>query len=345
MAITIHDVAEKAGVSIATVSRVINNNYPVKDETRKKIEKAIEELGYVPNEIARSLILKSTSNVGIIVPGITNLFFPTIVEEINKTLRDEGFIISLFTTDGDPKAEKKLVDNIISRSMDGIIVIDPSVDNLENGYFEGVSKKIPTIIINGNTNKYNCNFVSYDEEVGTKEAFNYLLELGHKEVVFVRGDKSLSYDLKENIYRKFIKDNNLKYEKVISVGMGNSLDVVEKTQEIFEKFLSLNREATGVFACNDLMAVGVINACNKSGIKIPEDMSVIGFDNTLLSNISHPKITTVDLNMKEIGQTAAFEIMNMTKKNIVSTKKIVYDTKLIHRESCGKRVGLINNGN
>ncbi|MBU5436693.1 LacI family transcriptional regulator [Tissierella sp. MSJ-40] len=344
MAITIHDVAEKAGVSIATVSRVINNNYPVKDETREKIEKAIEELGYVPNEIARSLILKSTSNVGIIVPGITNLFFPTIVEEINKTLRDEGFIISLFTTDGDPKAEKKLVDNVISRNMDGIIVIDPSVDNLENGYFEGVSKKIPTIIINGNTNKYNCNFVSYDEEVGTKEAFNYLLELGHKEIVFIRGDKSLSYDLKENIYRKFIKDNNLKYEKVISVGMGNSLDVVEKTQEIFEKFLSLNREATGVFACNDLMAVGVINACNKSGIKIPEDMSVIGFDNTLLSNISHPKITTVDLNMKEIGQTAAFEIMNMTKKNIVSTKKIVYDTKLIHKESCGKRVGPINNG-
>ncbi len=344
MAITIHDVAEKAGVSIATVSRVINNNYPVKDETRKKIEKAIEELGYVPNEIARSLILKSTSSVGIIVPGITNLFFPTIVEEINKTLRDEGFIISLFTTDGDPKTEKKLVDNIISRNMDGIIVIDPSVDNLENGYFEGVSKKIPTIIINGNTNKYNCNFVSYDEEVGTKEAFNYLLELGHKEIVFIRGDKSLSYDLKENIYRKFIRDNNLKYEKVISVGMGNSLDVVEKTQEIFEKFLSLNRKATGVFACNDLMAVGVINACNKSGIKIPEDMSVIGFDNTLLSNISHPKITTVDLNMKEIGQTAAFEIMNMTKKNIVSTKKIVYDTKLIHRESCGKRVGPISNG-
>jgi LacI family transcriptional regulator len=344
MAITIHDVAEKAGVSIATVSRVINNNYPVKDETRKKIEKAIEELGYVPNEIARSLILKSTSSVGIIVPGITNLFFPTIVEEINKTLRDEGFIISLFTTDGDPKTEKKLVDNIISRNMDGVIVIDPSVDNLENGYFEGVSKKIPTIIINGNTNKYNCNFVSYDEEVGTKEAFNYLLELGHKEIVFIRGDKSLSYDLKENIYRKFIRDNNLKYEKVISVGMGNSLDVVEKTQEIFEEFLSLNRGATGVFACNDLMAVGVINACNKSGIKIPEDMSVIGFDNTLLSNISHPKITTVDLNMKEIGQTAAFEIMNMTKKNIVSTKKIVYDTKLIHRESCGKRVGPISNG-
>ena len=233
MTITIHDVAKRAGVSISTVSRVINNNYPVKEETREKIEMAIQELGYVPNEIARSLILKTTSSVGIVVPGITNLFFPTIVEEINRMLVSGGFTMSLYSTEGDPKMEKVVIDSIISRNMDGIIAIDPSMENLENNYFEELCKKIPTIIINGNTNKYKCNFVSYDEEVGTKEAFKYLLELGHSEISFVRGDRSLSYDLKEKLYRQFIRANNLKYEKVIIVGKGNSLEVVEKTGEIF----------------------------------------------------------------------------------------------------------------
>ncbi len=337
MEITIYDVAKKAGVSITTVSRAINNNYPVKEETRKKIEEAIEELGYVPNEIARSLILKSTSSVGIVVPGITNLFFPTIVEEINRVLVSSGFTMALYSTEGDAKIEKVVVDSIISRNMDGIIAIDPSMENLENNYFPTLSKKIPTIIINGNTNKYKCNFISYDEEVGTKEAFKYLLQLGHREIAFVRGDKSLSYDLKEDLYRQFVKDNNLNYEKIISVGMGNSLEVVKKTEEICKELLNSKDRGTAIFACNDLMAVGVINACNKAKIKVPEDMSVIGFDNTLLSSVNHPKITTVDLNMQEIGKNSALALIDMIKGKHTKTKKVVYNTKLIIRESCSKR--------
>ncbi len=337
MKITIHDVAERAGVSIATVSRVINNNYPVKEETRKKIEDAIEELGYVPNEIARSLILKSTSSIGIIIPGITNLFFPTIVEEINRGLVDNGFTMSLYITEGEPEMEKIVIDSIVSRNMDGIIAIDPSLENLENGYFPKLSKSIPTIIINAYTDKYDCNFISYDEEVGTREAFQYLLNLGHRKISFIRGDRSLSYDLKENLYRKFIKENGLNYEKVISVGMGNSQEVVEKTSLIYQKHLDSEERETAIFACNDLMAVGVINACNKANIRVPEDMSIIGFDNTLLSSITHPKITTVDLNMKEIGKIAAIELIQMIKEKSTITKKIVYDTKLVIRESCSKR--------
>ncbi|MEW8972606.1 MAG: LacI family DNA-binding transcriptional regulator [Tissierellaceae bacterium] len=341
MIITIHDVAKEAGVSIATVSRVINNNYPVKEETREKIEKTIEKLGYVPNEIARSLILKSTSSIGIVVPGITNLFFPTIVEEINRVLIDKGFTMSLYSTEGDPNMEKIVIDSIISRNMDGIIAIDPSIENLENNYFQDLCRKIPTIIINGNTNKYECNFISYDEEAGTRRAFQYLLELGHRKISFIRGDRSLSYDLKENLYREFIRDNELDYENIISVGMGNSLEVIEKTGEIYEELLNSKDMGTAVFACNDLMAVGVINACNRAKIRVPEDMSVIGFDNTLLSSITHPRITTVDLKMKKIGKTAATELVDMIKGKYTKIRKIVYDTKLVVRESCSeiKEVG------
>lgn len=334
MIVTIRDVAKEAGVSIATVSRVINNNYPVKEETREKIEKAINKLGYVPNEIARSLILRSTSTIGIVVPGITNLFFSTIVEEINEILIGKEFTISLYSTQGNPNMEKTVIDCIMSRNMDGIIAIDPSIENLENNYFQELSKVIPTIIINGNTNKYGCNFVSYDEEIGTREAFQYLLDLGHRNIDFIRGDRSLSYDLKENIYREFIRDNKLDYENIIPVGRGNSLEVIEKTGQVYEELINNNNRGTAVFACNDLMAVGVINACNRAKIRVPEDVSVIGFDNTLLSNITHPRITTVDLKMKMIGKSAATELVNMIKGKHTKMNKIVFDTKLIIRESC-----------
>lgn len=345
MATTIHDIAKICGVSATTVSRVLNNNYPVKKETREKVEKIIKEMGYKPNEIARSLILRTTSNIGVVVPGITNLFFPTIVEEINRILVYEGFIISLFTTDGNPDNEENVINNIISRNMDGIILLDPSVENLENGYLENVSKRTPTIIINGMTDRYNLNFISYNEEVGTKEAFNYLLYLGHENILFIRGDKSLSYDLKERVYKDFILEKGLKYSKVISVGKANTLDVIEETENIISKLLINERDATAIFACNDFMAVGILNACNNAGIKVPEEISIIGFDNTIVSKISKPKLTTVDLNMKYIGEKAAKEILYMVRNKLLHVDKILFDTKLIYRESCGRNNQVSNNEN
>lgn len=336
MATTIHDIARISGVSATTVSRVLNNNYPVKKETREKVEKIINELGYKPNEIARSLILRTTSNIGVVVPGITNLFFPTIVEEINKALVSEGFIISLFTTDGNPENEENVINNIISRNMDGIILLDPSVENLENGYLEKVSRSIPTIIVNGMTDRYDMNFISYNEEVGTKEAFNYLLDLGHKNILFTRGDKSLSYDLKERVYRDFVEEKELKYSRVISVGKGNTLDVIEETETIISKWLNDEHDATAIFACNDFMAVGILNACHNNNIRVPEDMSIIGFDNTIVSKISNPSITTVDLNMRYIGEKAAKEILYMVRNKLLKVDKLVFDTKLVYRESCAR---------
>lgn len=336
MVVTIHDVAMEAGVSIATVSRVINNNYPVKDETRKKVQRAVEKLGYIPNEIARSLILKSTSSIGIVVPGINNPFFSTIVEEINRVLIEKEFTVSFYSTEGDPLIEKSVIESIISRNMAGIVAIDPSAENLENHYFQSLFSNTPTIIINGNSTKYGSNFVSYNEGAGARQAFEYLLDLGHKKISFIRGDKSLSYDIKEAAYRDFIKEKGLSFENVVFVGKGNNLEVVEKAEKIIGALLKADKVGTALFACNDLMAVGVLKACNKVGIRVPEDLSLIGFDNTLLSSITHPKITTVDLKMKKLGHAVALELDQMIKKRYLKTEKIVYDTQLILRESCMK---------
>jgi LacI family transcriptional regulator len=336
MAVTINDVAREAGVSITTVSRVLNNNYPVKKETRQKIEKAIEKLNYMPNAMARSLITKKTSMIGVIVPGITNLFFPTIVEAIEEITKKEGYNISLCNTGGEHREEKEMVKEMLSRQVDGLIVIDPRIENIQNCFYDEICQTIPMVVVNGFPSGLRCNFVSYDEEVGTHEAFEYLSALGHKKIAFIRGHKSFSYDIKEKIYKDFLKVKNINYERVIDVGRGNSIEVVEHTQNELESVLQEENRPTAIFACNDLMAIGVINACSKIGLKVPQDISVIGFDNTVLAKISNPKLTSVDLNMKETGHRAALELLNVIENGNNGRRKIILDSKLVVRESCAK---------
>jgi LacI family transcriptional regulator len=338
MPVTINEVAKEAGVSITTVSRVVNNNYPVKKETREKIEKAIEKLNYKPNAMARSLITKKTSMIGIIVPGITNLFFPTIVEAIEEQIKQRGYSIALSNTEGDAAQEREVADRIVARQVDGIIVIDPRQENLKSGFYDNISKSVPLIIINGAPSGSKCSFVSYDEEVGTREAFDYLISLGHKKISFVRGHKSFSYDIKEQIYGETLEREGLEYHKVINVGKGNSIEVVDSTEKMIEEIFSKEERPTAVFACNDLMAVGVLNASSKLGIKVPEELSVIGCDNTLIAHISSPKLTSVDLDMKEIGARAAEELMGIIENSERNRSKVIMDTKLIIRDSCAEAI-------
>ncbi|WP_315116310.1 LacI family DNA-binding transcriptional regulator [uncultured Clostridium sp.] len=336
MTVTIKEVAKEAGVSITTVSRVLNNNYPVKEETRIRIEKAIEKLNYKPNIMARSLITKRSSVIGVVVPGITNLFFPTIVESIESLTNKEGYSISLCNTGGDEGKERNLIEELMAKRVDGIIIIDPTVDNLNSGYLGNISKTLPLVIVNGCSDGYDCNFVSYDEKAGTMEAFRYLRNLGHEKIAFVRGSKSYSYDIKEKIYLDIIKEDKLKYKEILNVGMGNTIEVVKNTKEKIKTLMLSKSRPTAIFACNDLMAVGVINACNELKLTVPKDLSVMGFDNTLLAFVSHPRLTSVDLNMKEIGKRAALEILDIIDKDNKTKKTIIMDTSLIIRESCDK---------
>lgn len=336
MAVTINDVAREAGVSITTVSRVLNNNYPVKKETRLKIEEAIEKLNYKPNVMARSLITKKTSMIGVVVPGITNIFFPTIVEAIEKNIKHMGYNISLSNTTGDALAERDIIENIISRQVDGIIIIDPRRENIESGYYEDIAKELPVVIINGYPYGKKCNFVCYDEEIGSREAFEYLISLGHKKIAFVRGHKSYSYDIKEKVYLETIAKNNLVYKEIIDVGMGNSIEVVENTQRFMEDMLRKGHKPTAIFACNDLMAVGAMNACSGLNIKVPKDISIIGCDNTMIANISSPRLCSVDLDMNGIGKKAAEVMLKLVESEGADGKHINIKTKLVIRESCSK---------
>lgn len=335
MRITINDVAKEAGVSITTVSRVINGNYPVKIETRAKVEETIKKLKFKPNSMARSLITRKTSMIGVVVPGLTNLFFSTVVESVERYLKIHGYSISLCNTSGDPGMEIDIVEELIARQNDGIIVIDPSIGNLNNGFYDDISKSIPLVVVNGGTDHHRCNTVSYNEEIGTQEAFEYLIKLGHKRIALLRGDKSHSYDIKEQLYYKMIMKNEFSYSKILYAGNGNSIDVVANAQNVLQTILSNSSGPTAIFACNDLMAIGAINACRNIGLRVPEDISIIGFDNTLLSQISSPKLTSVDLNIKQVGEKSAMELLDIISTGFHLNRKVIMDTSLVVRESCG----------
>jgi LacI family transcriptional regulator len=332
--ITINDVAKEADVSITTVSRVFNNNYPVKKETKERVEKAIQKLNYKPNTMARGLIMKRTSVIGVIVPGLTNLFFPTIVEAIENVTKNKGYTISLSNTSGNAEVERSLVNKMVSMQVDGIIAIDPAVENIDNGFYREVSRKLPVIIVNANSSKTKLNHVSYNEEIGTREAFEYLKSLGHSKIAFLRGEKSFSYDLKEKIYNEMIGRDD--YKMIIRVRSGNTIDGIAEVETRIQELFKFHERPTAVFACNDLMAVGVLGACNNLGLNVPQDISIIGFDNTLISRISFPKITTVDLRMDEVGKRAAEELLNIIGGNSNKKIKVVLNTALVIRESCSK---------
>lgn len=337
MKVTIEDVAKEAGVSITTVSRVINNNYPVKDETRKRVEEAIAKLNFHPNILARGLINQKTDTVGIIVPSNTNQFFPIVVKGIDSVLRKKGYTIYLCDSDNSEDEEIRYVKSLLSRVVDGIIVIDPQTSNMKNGFYERISKEVPLVCINGYNDGIDCNFILNNEETGAVEAMEYLISLGHRKIAFVRGEKSYSYDLKERVYNEVLDKHGYgEYKKIINVGYGNKYNTVDATMEAIQQVLNNYNPPTAFFACNDIMALGVLNACKRSGLNIPEDISVVGFDNIIASNLTEPKITTVDQNMYALGESAAQMLLKHINKNTNKSERIVLNTKLIIRDSCKK---------
>lgn len=333
MKITIQDVAKKANVSVATVSRVMNGNYPVKSETRETVLKVINELNYIPNMQARELTKQKSTTIGVVVPSITNMFFTELVNGIETELKSNSLSIILACTNGNYEEEQKCVNNLISRNVSGIIIADPDTESINNKFYDTIAHKLPIVFINSEHTNSNISYVSNDEASGAKTALEYLLNKGHKNIIFVRGKDSYSYDIKEKVYIELM--NNQKTfdcSKIINIGNGNTIDTVDNTMNIFLNILK-KPSFTAVFACNDLMAVGVLNACKKLEIQVPNQISIIGYDNIPLSKFVEPKLTTMDQNMFFLGANAAQLLIEKINCDNKFSKRIILNNTLIERET------------
>ena len=338
MKTTIEDVAKEAQVSITTVSRVLNNNYPVKESTRKKVEKAIAKLNFTPNSLARGLIRKRTYTVGVIVPSMTNLFFPEVVKGIEDCMGQNEYTLFLCDTKSEPEYERRHVERLKERQVDGIVVIGPMSENIKSGFFEALTKEVPLVLVNGYHRGVRCNFILTDEEMGTLEALEYLQALGHRDIAFLRGEQIYSYDVKEEIFTRVMKQSNIPVmqENILVIPQGNSVETVDMSRDMVIRRLEKGNPPTAIFCCNDWMATGAINAAKHLGVRVPEDFSIIGFDNIVISQLSEPKLTTIDQTMLKLGQGAAALLLEVIegKKGEGSLKKVILETKLVKRNSC-----------
>lgn len=202
--------------------------------------------------------------------------------------------------------------------------------------YEEVSKSIPVIIINGENENLHCHFVSSNQELGTLKVLEYLMKEGHRKIAFLRGHNIFAYNLKETLFKKVMFDNQLELDEslVLKIDAGNSLKTVDESQEAVQRLLMQNKDITALFACNDLMAVGALNAALKLNIKVPDELRIIGFDNTLISSLTQPKLSTVDQSMQLIGTTAANQLMAIINGEImIGHQRILLDTELVIRET------------
>lgn len=335
---TIIDVAEKAGVSVATVSRVVNGNYPVKEETKSRVLKAIDALRYVPNIQARELNMQKSTTIGVVVPSLYNMFFAEVINGVEEYLSNGAYSLLLCCAKNDPRLEARCINDLISRNASGIIVISPNTENIEKNFYDRVAQSQPMVFINSYANLPNISCVSNDEAKGTRVALDHLMGYGHREILFVRGVNSDSYQMKEKAYADEMKRHTLfRPEHIINIGEGNHNETVDNTMYRLMDLL-LGTKATAIFTCNDLMAVGAVNACRRMEFKIPQDMSIVGFDNTSLSHFIEPKLTTMDQNMFVLGTTAAELLIEKIDSGNRESRKIVLENALVERETTGPRL-------
>lgn len=335
--ITIYDIAKEAEVSVTTVSRVLNDTAPVKASTKAKIMTIIEKHQFQPNAIARSLLKKETGTIAIILPDITNPFFPEVFWGAENEARDKGYTLFLCDTAGDYSRESQYLSVIREKRVDGIIYMGGRI-NLSQCPPElaqeiiDLSNHVPIVLVNGNVPKGSFHRVYTDEALGSELATQHLIDLGHRDIAFIGGLKEMSTTMsKVKAYRKKLEENHIPYraDRILhgefSIAAG---------KELMSRLLEGEGRPTAVFCVNDFTAVGAIKAIVEHGLRIPEDISVIGFDDTPLAAAFIPEITTVSQHTHQLGKLSVELLHRIIAKEQVK-KRIVLKPELVVRKSTG----------
>jgi DNA-binding LacI/PurR family transcriptional regulator len=328
-AITRKDVAERAGVSTSVVSYVINNGpRPVSPETRARVEKAIEELGYYPNELARSLRLKQSSTIGLIIPNLNNHVYAEIAINMESICRAEGYLVLLCNSGRDVEQEQKFVQMLRSKQVDGVVMI-PSQDPLE--LIQPLQNAhIPTVILEHDLPAQHC--IVVDDLNGGRIGTRHLIELGHRRIAMIdRTHHSQTSALRAIGYRQTLAEARIAFDPNLIV---KSEAGYEAACQAMRQLLTLENPPTAVFTHNDVQGLGALHAIQSAGLSVPDDISVIGYDDTASSAFLSPPLTTVRFPKKEMGQQAAKMIMQLAKsQETLPAQIIVLPVELVVRGS------------
>lgn len=324
---TIQDVARKAGVSSATVSRVLNDRNVVTEKTAVKVEQAIKELNYEPSLLGRNLRTSKSSLLLVLIPSIANPFYADIIKGIEDTAVEKGYNILLCETGSNPEREEIYFNLVRNRLADGVISMDPAVNKAR---LNELAEKYPIVQCSEYDRSGKISYVTIDSKAAAYQAIKYLIRIGHKKIALINSDKKYLYA--RDRYKGYIsalKEYDLPINKNWIYNVENvSFD---DGQQAMRSLLENHDRPTAVFAVSDILAIGALKEMNVKGLQVPKDIALVGFDNVNFSNMLNPTLTTISQPMYQLGSVSTSMLIKKLKGKKV--ENVVLDHELIIRES------------
>lgn len=330
MAATIRDVARQAGVSTATVSRLINHTAPVAKTTRRRIEIAIRKLDYHPNAVARSLVTATTRTIAILLPDITNPFFPDLVKGVQLLAEERHHTLLLLNTQGDPTKEESSLVALRGRQIDGVILVGVVMEGKR--ILRTLGRKVPIVVLDRVVEGLETTVVALDNPRAARLATRHLLDLGHRAIVHITGPRTLLLTQQRlEAYRRTLREAGITPDPDL-VADGDFTE--EGGYQAARRLLDRGVRFTALFAANDLSAIGAISAFKARGMGVPDDVSVAGVDDIRLSAYTTPALTTIRQPTYEMGRRAAEVLIDsLLAGRLPAPGTILFEPELIARES------------
>jgi LacI family transcriptional regulator len=327
--ITMHDVAREAGVSLMTVSRVVNNKEDVSVETRESVMQVIERLNYRPSSIARGLVTHRTCALGLVVPDIANPFFASIVRSAEEEAYAKDYSVFLGNTNEDPQRELTVLRSLEDKQVDGLILCSSRLE--DDTLFEVLARFPASVLVFRERNGANVGAFTVDDVFGGQVAVEHLIRSGHRSIGLISGPPiSLSASGRLKGYRNALEGAGIPFKKS---WIRHCQPVVEKGQETACELLKNNPELTALFCHNDLTAVGALQACAELGLRVPDDVAVIGYDDIRLAALVSPPLTSLHIPSVEIGTQAMQMLLEQIENESAEPKEIHLQPRLVVRAS------------
>ena len=328
--VTLKDVAKVAGVSYATVSRALSGSPEISESTRKRVIKICEEMGYTPNFVARSMVMKKTKILGLIVTSIDNPFMSEMTAHLEIYARKCGYNLMVCNSSYDRELEKEVFSLLLGRKVDGIIMIPVGNESYES--LKVLTAQVPTVFIGENLQDLPENYVSVDNSNGMQQATEYLYGLGHRKILYLGArSNSMTHRLRMEGYINACNRLNIEPRVLENNGPRSSS---EAGYAIASEYFSRPHEETAVLCAADTLAIGVIKAAYEHKIRIPEDMSLMGFDNISFCALPPIDLTTVNQPKHELAVAAVDMLLNYIRRPDTPHTKTILSPSLVIRSSC-----------
>ncbi|KAA9029909.1 LacI family DNA-binding transcriptional regulator [Niallia endozanthoxylica] len=328
--VTLQDVAKHAGVSRATASLIVRNSPKISSETRKKVLKSMEELGYVYDRVAANLRSKSSTTIGIIITDISNTYYSDLLKGVHHTLEEIGYTVLLGVTFDSVEKQDQILSSMIEHRVGGIILcpVSESADETVNRLNK---LQIPAILAVRELAGSNCDFVGVDYQAGSQMAVEHLIKKGHKRVAFLGGYRKASTWIERmEGYSLALQQAGIELDGSIVI---DSVPTREGGVDAVRQLLSLPNRPTAIFCFSDLVAFGVVQGVREAGLKPGEDIAIMGFDNIPEAEIFYPPLSTVSSFAQLTGKTAANLLHQRITQSEGEKKRIILQPELIVRES------------